>query len=250
MPTSIIDRAADVWEPLVAIADAARGHWPERARSAAVALNNARAERDPSLGVQLLGDVRRVFAGHDSDRLTTEQLVDALVQLEEAPWADLRGKPIDARGLAKRLRKYDARPGNHRFPDGIKRGYRVEDLHDAWQRYLAPVADVADVVDPQPPRETTADVAVREDEPTYYPITIPGTDSLSVDRKPLHPLQAQQDRDDGSNHGNGHRPALGQPGYVLFLDFALAAGHVTEAEHLEQIKLDALVARAVEAGAA
>ena len=71
----IIDRAADVWEPLIAVADRAGGDWPERARHAAVALNNARAERDPSLGVQLLADCRRIFAEHDVDRLTTETLV-------------------------------------------------------------------------------------------------------------------------------------------------------------------------------
>jgi hypothetical protein len=94
MPASIIDRAADVWEPLIAVADLAGGHWMVRARYAAVALNDARAERDPSLGVQLLGDCRRLFAEFDVDRLTTEKLLEALHSLEESPWADLRGNPL------------------------------------------------------------------------------------------------------------------------------------------------------------
>src|SRR5262245_50997543 len=38
MPTGIEDRAADCWEPLLAVADAAGGHWPSIARAAAVAL--------------------------------------------------------------------------------------------------------------------------------------------------------------------------------------------------------------------
>ena len=38
MPDGITDRDADVWEPLLAVADAAGGEWPERARVAAVAL--------------------------------------------------------------------------------------------------------------------------------------------------------------------------------------------------------------------
>jgi len=38
-PTELGDRAADIWEPLFAIADEAGGSWPTRARSAAVTLN-------------------------------------------------------------------------------------------------------------------------------------------------------------------------------------------------------------------
>jgi Protein of unknown function (DUF3631) len=36
MPQGIEDRAADSWEPEIAIADAAGGDWPQRARAAAV----------------------------------------------------------------------------------------------------------------------------------------------------------------------------------------------------------------------
>ncbi|GHE40387.1 hypothetical protein GCM10017673_48460 [Streptosporangium violaceochromogenes] len=39
------DRAADTWEPLVAVADHAGGHWPERTRAAVLALT---AEADES----------------------------------------------------------------------------------------------------------------------------------------------------------------------------------------------------------
>jgi hypothetical protein len=159
MPTGIVDRAADVWEPLIAVADVAGGHWPERARVAAVALNSARAERDPSLGVQLLGDCRRIYHERDVDRLTTEALLEALHDLDESPWHDLRGKPIDARGLARRLRKYDVRPDVHRFDDGAKRGYRIEDFHDAWTRYLPdPSTPVTHVTHPQQKGEATAEV--------------------------------------------------------------------------------------------
>jgi Protein of unknown function (DUF3631) len=45
MPPGIEDRNADVWEPLLAIADAIGGDWPERARVAAVSL---RPPRRPS----------------------------------------------------------------------------------------------------------------------------------------------------------------------------------------------------------
>jgi len=179
MPDGITDRAADVWEPLLAVADAIGGEWPDRIRQAAVTLNTARMQRDPSLGVQLLADCRRTFDRLTVDRLTTESLIDALVALDESPWYDLRGKPIDARGLARRLRKYEVRPGDHRFDDGVKKGYRLEDFHDAWRRYLPVVADVADVAHPQPERETARDVAPTEDEVGYDLFSIHKGVSLS-----------------------------------------------------------------------
>ena len=42
--------------------------------------------------------------------MTTEDVLSKLVKLEEAPWADLRGKPLNARGLAVRLRPYGVEP--------------------------------------------------------------------------------------------------------------------------------------------
>jgi hypothetical protein len=53
LPGEIQDRDADVWEPLVAVADLAGGNWPGRARSAAVALLTASKEMEPSLGIRL-----------------------------------------------------------------------------------------------------------------------------------------------------------------------------------------------------
>lgn len=147
MPPGIVDRPADVWEPLVVIGDAAGEPWRSRIRDAAVELNTLRSQRDPSLGVQLLRDLRVVFGGRD--RMTTEALVEALCAIDTSPWADLRGKPIDARGIANRLKKYGIRSGDHRFDDVVKKGYLREDLHDAWERYLPPdVAHVADVALP------------------------------------------------------------------------------------------------------
>lgn len=160
MPDGIEDRAADVWEALIAIADRAGGDWPERARAAAVTINNARLDRDPSLGILLLADCQRLFDEQDADRLTTEALVQALIDLDESPWGDLRGKPIDARGLARRVKKYGVRPADHRFDDAVLKGYRREDFHDAWTRYLPNVAAVALVAHPERETGAEADEAV------------------------------------------------------------------------------------------
>jgi Protein of unknown function (DUF3631) len=61
LPPEIQDRDADVWEPLIAIADAVGGDWPPRARVAAVTLVAASKEIEPSLGIRLLADLRTIF---------------------------------------------------------------------------------------------------------------------------------------------------------------------------------------------
>ncbi|HEV2592652.1 MAG TPA: DUF3631 domain-containing protein [Gaiellaceae bacterium] len=195
MPTGITDRAADVWEPLVAIADLAGGIWPERARLAAVAINSARRDRDPSLGVQLLADCRRVFSDRDADRLTTQELLEALLDLDESPWGDLRGKSLNDRGLATRLRKYEVRPGSHRFENATKRGYLREDFHDAWQRYLAPpVADVADVADAHVEERAGAPVAVLQEGVGVNPLSSYEDKPKTAEDplRPPSPKEAQQ----------------------------------------------------------
>lgn len=138
IPPSINDRDADVWEPLLAVADAAGGDWPQRARVAAVALVADSKRETPSLGVKLLSDIKEAFG--DNDHMGTEALLVKLHKLDESPWGDLKGTPLDARGLARRLNPYDIKPANIRHLGEVVKGYKRTDLHDAWQRYLGPPA--------------------------------------------------------------------------------------------------------------
>lgn len=192
LPPGITDRAADVWEPLLAVGDAAGGPWPARAREAAVAITAARLTRDPSLGMLLLADCQRIFTEADTDRLTTEALIEKLCALDESPWGDLRGNPIDARGLARRLKKYEVRPGDHRFTDATKKGYLQADFHDAWSRYLPPahVAHVAHVAHPQGQRGESSDVADVAFQQGYVLLTNTHTENGEV--PPSNPMEGQQ----------------------------------------------------------
>jgi len=140
MPAEIEDRDADVWESLLVVADAAGGEWPRRARAAAVELVKGSKDQTQSLGVRLLVDLGRVFAS--TDQLSTQTILDALHALEESPWADMRGKPLDARGLSYRLGKFGVKPGQVWVNGKNAHGYRRTDLLDSWRRYCA--ADVAD----------------------------------------------------------------------------------------------------------
>ena len=145
LPTGIQDRDADVWEALLAVADAAGGAWPKRARDAAVALVNESKQSTPSLGILLLADLRNVFK--DADALPTETILIKLHTLEESPWGDLRGKALDARGLSNRLKPYGVSRTTIRFGSETAKGYSRSSFCDAWDRYLGspPIGSVTSV---------------------------------------------------------------------------------------------------------
>jgi hypothetical protein len=160
MPEGVTDRPADVWEPLLAIADAVGGDWPRRAREACVTLVTASKANDKgSLGVRLLTDLRdHVMAG--IDRLPTVAILDRLNALDDAPWADLHGKPLDNRRLSKMLAEYmtaDNEPiasRNIKAAGSVLKGYYAADLWDAWARYCPPPPE-----SPLPPLPGTENVA-------------------------------------------------------------------------------------------
>ncbi len=138
------DRAADGWEPLLAIADAAGGEWTNRARKAALALSVGDGRDDDSNGVRLLSDIRAIIEERGTDRLSSGALAEALVGMEEAPWGDLRGKSLDARGLARRLRPFGIRPRQVRFEEKTLKGYTSEDFADAWARYTPRITETTE----------------------------------------------------------------------------------------------------------
>lgn len=169
MPTEVEDRDADVWEALLAVADAAGGTWPARARAAAVAIVTTGKDRAPSLGVLLLEDIRRVFTQTDTDRLSTADLLDKLHELDEAPWNDLRGKPLDSRGLSRRVGNYEIRSAQVWIDGRNVRGYERATFHDAWTRYLPEPTDDTEDVGPSPNGDARSARTASEDahEPTF-----------------------------------------------------------------------------------
>ncbi|MFJ4486536.1 DUF3631 domain-containing protein [Streptomyces longwoodensis] len=160
MPEGVSDRPADVWEPLLAVADAAGGDWPDRAREACVVLVAASKANDKgSLGVRLLADLRdHVMVG--IDRLPTVAILDRLNALDDAPWADLHGKPLDNRRLSRMLAEYmtaDNEPitsRNIKAAGSVLKGYYAADLRDAWARYCPPPPE-----SPLPPLPGTENAA-------------------------------------------------------------------------------------------
>jgi len=137
LPEQLNDRAADLWEPLLAVADAAGGHWPERARAAAVGLSGETENcTTGSLGALLLADIQTLFSANGVDRFSSVELCEKLKETEERPWGEIHhGKPITPNRLSRLLAPYRVSSRKVRLPSGTKQGYTAADFADAWDRY-------------------------------------------------------------------------------------------------------------------
>jgi hypothetical protein len=135
MPAGVADRPADVWEPLLAVADLAGGDWPKLAAEACTAFVTGARDDTRSAGTRLLADLRHVFG--DASLLFTQTILDKLHALTESPWADWSyGKPFSARDLADMLKDHQVKSHQLRIGEDSRKGYRRADLEDAWRRYL------------------------------------------------------------------------------------------------------------------
>jgi hypothetical protein len=150
------DRARDMWEPLLAVADVAGGDWPERARRAGVALVDASEQGlgEGNVDVLLLSDIRDIFVHEfppdreanrkgpgrpdDGPRLATKDLLEKLHVLEERPWSawGRARKPMTDKALGDRLRPYGVRSRTIRVGTSTPKGYYMRALQDAFARYL------------------------------------------------------------------------------------------------------------------
>ncbi len=147
MPSGVEDRDADIWEALLAVADLAGERWAKNARVTAVTVVTASKRTPPSLGIQLLHDIRTVFDQNYYNKLRTEAITIGLTRIPDTPWSNIRkGEPIDANYLANKLRKYGIAPKPQRIGDVVFKGYSREQFEDAWKRYPMPV-EVEDEAD-------------------------------------------------------------------------------------------------------
>jgi hypothetical protein len=165
LPKGLRSRARECWRPLISIADAAGGDWPERARDACTDLSQPVVSREASLGVRLLSDLREVWiAAGDPENMHTTTILSALHDMPEAPWADLRGQGLNARGLANRLGAYEIPTGKSvRVGNEARKGYSRADLWEAWTRYVFPRVKVTRVTDPTDENRVTYVTPTREE---------------------------------------------------------------------------------------
>jgi hypothetical protein len=134
------DRVADVWEPLVAIADAAGGIWPENARLACLNLSSEADVDDieRQMSLQLLSDLRVIFGADEV--MSSKDILAYLHKVDGAPWSDWYGRLLNYRDLAGLLRGYGIHRTDVKIAGRSVKGYRRDDLYaKGWQPYLPPL---------------------------------------------------------------------------------------------------------------
>jgi hypothetical protein len=135
LPDCLGHRSADVWEPLLAIAELAGSRWRAAAHDAAGELSSE-AGREESLGVRLLADIRAVFVGAE---MASEDLVNRLAALPDSPWGGYSrdwGPVFTTRALARMLKPFAIQSQAIWFGKQQRKGYYREAFDDAWNRHL------------------------------------------------------------------------------------------------------------------
>jgi hypothetical protein len=109
--------------------------WPDF-RESCLALNSTRKVEDSSLGARLAQDVGELIGALPDDQLyiSNTDLVNALGQIEDAPWADT--SKFNANRLARLLRVYGVLPTQVRQLAKKIRGYHIPSLRTALSPYF------------------------------------------------------------------------------------------------------------------
>lgn len=131
------DRAADLWEPLLAIADLAGGDWPAWARATAryFAKRAEDADEESSIGIELLKDIKQAIADYPEDFIASQQLISWLILMIDARWEE---DGLTTRKLAMLLKPYEVFP----VSDGKNRGYKRARLEEAIDRWLTTSSEI------------------------------------------------------------------------------------------------------------
>jgi putative DNA primase/helicase len=152
IPEQLFNRVEDNWRPLLAIADVVGGPWPEKLRAIAVKMAELEAGEDPSLGTQLLQDIRDIFGG--TAWITTSALVSGLTA---KLWPMMNGKK-----LAGMLKPYGIEPQQVRRGRDVERGYLAADFADSFARYVPLVPDVPAPSEPENELEVATPTVLSE----------------------------------------------------------------------------------------
>jgi hypothetical protein len=151
MPKEIVNRQADNWAPLFAVADLIGPRWGQYARDAATKISG---RGEASMRELLLTDIQELFntplpglspveqfAVGLPAVLFTKEILESLNNKDDRPWPEWGKdrKPMTGPQLASMLKPLQIPTGNAvRRGKEVAKGYRREDLADAFKRYARP----------------------------------------------------------------------------------------------------------------
>ena len=139
----IINRIADNWRPLFAIADVIGEIGPSASGRAANDLTPREANSHDTI---LLADIKAILderagtGGEWADRMFSEMFAEALAAIEGGRWVEYgkARKPITKNQLAQLLKKFKITPDSVRIEKKVAKGYYRHQFEGMWERYLAP----------------------------------------------------------------------------------------------------------------
>jgi hypothetical protein len=139
-PAGLDSRSQDMVEPLLHLADAVGGQWPDRARKALTAVFHDVDQEELAMRIQLLRDIRQIFQNYSwPDNLPTAVLLDDLQALPSRPW-EMDG-PMTKHRLASMLQPFKIGPRMLRSElskgkSSGARGYLLEQFVTLWNDLL------------------------------------------------------------------------------------------------------------------
>lgn len=135
IPEELNDRAADIWEPLLVLADLAGGEWGQKARKAALGLASSGLE-EGAMGA-LLFDILLCFLSSKGERVFSRTMAAQLNGMGERPWSEMkRGREVTELWLARQLNPYGVRPKTIWIGGTLAKGYSKEDFKEVFGRYI------------------------------------------------------------------------------------------------------------------
>jgi hypothetical protein len=119
----------------------AGGAWSGVGRTAVVQL--CTQEEDADVNIKLFGAIRTIFDQQTSDKLTTKQIIEELVAMENGPWALMFEEALRfgrlqtaASRLARMLNDFKICPRTIRIGSQTPKGFHRSEFEEAWKRYL------------------------------------------------------------------------------------------------------------------
>jgi hypothetical protein len=148
VPDDLINRAEEIAEPLLSVAEVAGGAWPERIRAAVRALLLGAHDDVPQLAPaeRILADVRACWVG---SQMRSAVLAERLSWMRGGPWQAIFPDPARAgTELAKYLVPHGISPVKIWLAEEQRsvQGYRLAQFEAAWNAPAGPEVDqVADL---------------------------------------------------------------------------------------------------------
>ncbi len=143
------DRAQDNWVSLVTIGHLVGSGWEEKILRAYEVFQASETEEEDA-GIILLRDIKVILGYRGRDKISSADLVEALIAIEDSPWFEWkRGKPLTQNSLSRLLKPFKVKSSTIRINLTTAKGYTRKQFDHAFDRYLSPIPPIQSVTTSQ-----------------------------------------------------------------------------------------------------